>query len=158
MAESVFPRKIMLATDGSKNSLDAAKKTAQIAKTTNSDVIIIHVTETSFIHMRDQQIDYIAFGARSEIETENEEKKHLNEVMAETKKAFDDLSVRTTTRFLNRQPTESIAKIIIDEAVKEKADLLVVGATGNTGLTEWLLGSVSEKVIRHAPCPVLVIR
>ncbi len=47
---------------------------------------------------------------------------------------------------------------ILDTAVEEKADLIVMSTHGYSGVTRWVLGSVAEKVMRHAPCPVLVIR
>ncbi len=57
------------------------------------------------------------------------------------------------------------AKIIIGEpfsdicriAEEEKADLLIMGSHGRTGLSHVLLGSVAERVVRYAPCPVLVV-
>jgi len=42
-------------------------------------------------------------------------------------------------------------------AEQEQADLIVMGTQGRTGLQHLLLGSVAERVVRHAPCPVLVV-
>jgi nucleotide-binding universal stress UspA family protein len=47
---------------------------------------------------------------------------------------------------------------IIDTARDSGADLIVMGTHGRTGLTHVLMGSVAEKVVRLAPCPVLVTR
>ena len=74
--------------------------------------------------------------------------------MESTRKIFDEMSVEVKTRFLKG----NTAKAIIDEAIKEKADLLVVGATGYGGLSEWLLGSTAHKIARNAPCPVMIVR
>jgi len=50
------------------------------------------------------------------------------------------------------------AKEILDVAEERKIDIIVMGTLGRTGLERLLLGSVAEKVIRHAPCPVFVVR
>ena len=47
---------------------------------------------------------------------------------------------------------------VVDAAKESNADLLIVATHGRTGLQHVLLGSVAEKIIRHAPCPVLVVR
>lgn len=49
-------------------------------------------------------------------------------------------------------------KAIVELAEKEKANLIVMGSHGRTGLTRLLMGSVTERVIGHAPCPVLVVK
>jgi universal stress protein A len=49
-------------------------------------------------------------------------------------------------------------KTIIDEANKIKASLIVISTHGRTGLAEFLIGSVAERVVRGSPCPVLVIK
>lgn len=51
-----------------------------------------------------------------------------------------------------------LSKVIIDEAVEWKADLIIMGTHGYGGLKHMLLGSVAEGVMRHAPAPVLLIR
>lgn len=50
------------------------------------------------------------------------------------------------------------ADIIIDHAHAARADLIVIGSVGRSGVTRFLLGSVAEEVVRGAPCPVLVVR
>jgi universal stress protein A len=47
---------------------------------------------------------------------------------------------------------------VVDYARKEKTDLLIITTHGHTGLKHFLLGSNAEKITRHAPCPVLVVR
>ena len=48
--------------------------------------------------------------------------------------------------------------VIIDEAEEWGADLIVVGSHGHTGIKKWLLGSVAQSVVSHAPCSVYVVR
>lgn len=50
------------------------------------------------------------------------------------------------------------ASAIVDTATAEAADLIVMSTHGYSGVTRWLLGSVTEKVLRTAPCPVLAVR
>ncbi len=50
-----------------------------------------------------------------------------------------------------------VAESIIDTAEKEKVGLIVMTTQGSGGLARWLMGSVAERVVRHAPCPVLTI-
>jgi nucleotide-binding universal stress UspA family protein len=152
MSQSIFPKKLMLATDGSEHSLDAARKAAAIAKTNSSDVVIVNVLQP-FVHLTTPP-GRLDLGAKYDIEKESEIKSWGMKIMDATKKVFDDASVRASTTFLMGNP----AKAIIDEAVNEKVDLIVVGATGHGGVTEWLLGSVAEKIARNAPCPVLIVR
>jgi nucleotide-binding universal stress UspA family protein len=47
---------------------------------------------------------------------------------------------------------------IVEEAKDWPAELVVVGSHGRTGISRWLLGSVSEHIVRHAPCSVQVCR
>lgn len=52
----------------------------------------------------------------------------------------------------------SPAQVIADTAKRTAADLIVMGTHGRTGLTHMLLGSIAEKVVRTAACPVLTVR
>jgi len=51
-----------------------------------------------------------------------------------------------------------VAEAIVATATAEKADLIVMSSHGYSGLTRWVLGSVAERVLHSAPCPVLVVR
>jgi nucleotide-binding universal stress UspA family protein len=61
--------------------------------------------------------------------------------------------IAVTTRTATGMPSEEI----IAAALAEKADLIIVGTRGRSGLTHVLLGSTAERVIRMAPCPVLAV-
>ena len=47
---------------------------------------------------------------------------------------------------------------IVEAAAKIKSDIIVMGSEGRTGMSRFLVGSVAEKVVRHAQCPVLMVR
>ena len=49
-------------------------------------------------------------------------------------------------------------QVIVETARTAHADLIIMGTHGRTGLSHVLLGSVAERVVQHAPCPVLVVR
>ena len=74
--------------------------------------------------------------------------------LREQRRRFEDgpLVVRTLAR-LGRPFTE-----IVDVAREQKVDLIILATHGYTGLKHVLLGSTAERVVRHAPCPVLTVR
>jgi len=51
-----------------------------------------------------------------------------------------------------------VARCLLETAVSEHVDLIVMGTHGRSGMSRWLLGSVTEKVLHHADCPVLAVR
>ena len=66
--------------------------------------------------------------------------------------AQPDLTIRTLVA------NGDAAGAILDTASAEQADLIVMSTHGYSGISRWVLGSVTEKVLRSAPCPVLAIR
>jgi len=74
----------------------------------------------------------------------------LDAAISETVDSSGSIKVSATTREGNP------AKILLEAA--NGADMLVVGSRGHGGLTEALLGSVSQHCVHHAPCPVVIIR
>jgi nucleotide-binding universal stress UspA family protein len=80
------------------------------------------------------------------------EKAVLDELAAHVKAAGLDPSVRVTCHAVHRAPAPGIM------TAAEGASLLVVGARGRGGFRGLLLGSVSDQLVHHAPCPVTVVR
>lgn len=65
-----------------------------------------------------------------------------------------DVDVPVDERVVYGEPSEKIVEV----AVEEKTDLIVMGTHGRTGLDRMLMGSVAESVLRNASCPVLFIK
>jgi universal stress protein A len=74
--------------------------------------------------------------------------------MLECLKSIRERGIEATGEVLIGSPFQTI----VDLAVTSATDFIVMGTHGRTGITHLLIGSVAERVIRHAPCPVLVVR
>ncbi|RLF56476.1 MAG: universal stress protein, partial [Thermoplasmata archaeon] len=79
-------------------------------------------------------------------------KKEGNLVLAEVERMGKRAGVRVIRKMVEGIPDEEIIKIA------RKKDLIVMGSKGKTALDRILVGSVSEKVIHHAPCAVMIVR
>jgi len=77
----------------------------------------------------------------------------VNEILDEAEKQAKDMGIQCMIRVA--EPGVPYQKII-ELADNEKIDLIIMGTHGRTGISRLLAGSVTEEVIRHAPCPVLV--
>lgn len=75
-----------------------------------------------------------------------------NELLDEIEEEAEELGVEMEKSIVNGEPTESI---ILESA---KYDLIVIGTHSRSGLSRLLVGSTSERIIRHARCPVMVVR
>jgi nucleotide-binding universal stress UspA family protein len=79
---------------------------------------------------------------------------NLEQSMEASLKRLDDVGLQGEPIIVHGVPFQSI----IDTAQDKAVDLIVMGTHGRTGLTHVLMGSVAERVVRMAPCPVLVTR
>ena len=144
---SIFPTKILVATDGSKEAELAASTAADLAKSHDSELHVVYVEPASppFWSMIDEFEDA---GAER---TGPESRRRLDEQVRRIEEAGG--TVAEAHLRLGR-PDDQIVRL----AEEIGAGLIVMGSRGHGGVLRALMGSVSESVIRHAHCPVLVVR
>ena len=143
--------KILLATDGSPYANKAADYCIDMAKKLDADVLALSVISR-------KRLEVFALDHHDDIIGYEDENSVLS---SEAHNAVDyaadracERDVRLTKRVMRGYPADEIMKI----AKEENFDLIVVGNIGRSGIERVLLGSVTDTVVRHAPCPVLVVR
>lgn len=147
---SILPTKILLATDGSEEATLAARTAADIAQKTDSELHVVHVKGASVYIDPSTERARVLHGAAEE--TAKREAQEMLDAQVEQIEAAGGKVAQTYVRL--GRPAEEII-ILADEI---DAGLLVVGSRGLGGIRRLLLGSVSDSLVRHAHCPVLVVR
>lgn len=143
-------QKILLATDGSFFSMKAADMAVDIAGKNQAEVEIIVVAPKIPI-IAVESDDSAGIDPEDEL---FEMKKIAQQIIDDSEKVFTERQIPVHTKIVTGDAAESIIK----EAETEKIDLIIIGTRGQTGIARFILGSVSSKVIGHAPCSVLVVR
>jgi nucleotide-binding universal stress UspA family protein len=134
--------RILVAVDGSLNSQFAVDQAISLGDQCNSTLYAINVVD-----LYPEQMAV----APALVEKMSEEAKQILDA-AKEKVEKADLPCETIIR-MGGKPEE----FIIQEAKERDIDLIVMGTHGRSGLKGFLIGSVAQKVIGHAPCPVLVV-
>lgn len=147
-------KKILFATDGSEISERAAEKIVELHKKWNCKVVVFHSLAHQVIHDM-MLISSTKFGSYSTLEYINEEK-DVYRILRETKKFFDAAGVPVEARLVREyEPDEYIIKSVEDE----NFDLVVIGVKGvHSMLKEINIGSVTQKVMKHVSCDVLIVK
>jgi nucleotide-binding universal stress UspA family protein len=137
--------KILLAVDGSEHALHAARTAADLARTVNAREFRI-VVAYDFIppYLGEPNMQF-AIDARME---------EANSILQYAVKEVGKLPCEVNTEVIEG----SNAQAIIDVATTRQSDVIVMGSRGHGTLAGLLLGSTSQKVVAHAPCPVLIVR
>ncbi len=110
-----------------------------------SEVALDHAAE-----MVDNQVDLILM--RAAPSGSGDEASNYVETLAHRFRE-ENPTVHCSTRVVEESPADAI----LDVAEQEKVGLIIMTTHGRGGLKRWLMGSVAEKVVRHAPCPVLTV-
>jgi nucleotide-binding universal stress UspA family protein len=136
--------KILCPVDFSPESRRAMELAAELARDSHAALVVAHVwSPPHWVAGGDLAPEYLERAIDAD-EAELAEWKHHAEELGATDVA---------TKLLTGSPWDQI----LTAATEDRAiDLIVMGTHGRTGLSHVLLGSVAEKVMRHAPCPVLV--
>lgn len=135
--------KILVATDGSEYSRRAMVRAMDFAESYNTELYVISIVEI---------LPEIYSIAPQVVE---EKVQRTEEYIAGIQKLADSHGI--TSRGFVRDSAEAY-NVITEIAQKEQVGLILVGSHGRTGLKRFLMGSTAERVIAHAPCPVLVVK
>jgi nucleotide-binding universal stress UspA family protein len=140
-------RKILVPIDFSEPSQQALRYARPFAEQFGASLTLLHVMEP---------VVYPAeFGYAPLAPLEAEEPRQ-NELQARLQQMGIGLGTTVSVKSIVR--VGRVWKEIVDVAKAQDTDLIIVATHGYTGLKHALLGSVAEKVLRHAPCPALVVR
>jgi nucleotide-binding universal stress UspA family protein len=133
--------KVLVAYDGSPSALRALDQAVGLAHN-GAQMSVVSVAEP-----------LPQFGRAGAMLLPEEETERIHE-LADAKRLLAEKGISATV--VERKG--DAASMIIDEAEKEAADVIVMGTRGLNAAERWLLGSVSTRVVQHAPCNVLVVR
>ena len=148
-------RRILVAVDGSKPSIDASVQAIDIAKRFDAELIALYVVSPDIRYnyledvitpglpraMKDVMMIAMQKGA-----------KHVDKV----KQKASEKNVKVKTDVVIG--ISSVVKEIVDYAEKNRIDMIVIGSRGLSGIKKMLLGSVANGVVTYAHCPVLVAK
>ena len=129
--------RILVAVDLSENSRAIVEHACKIAADASAELHLVHVNSHT-----------------GSAEAKKESRRVALEQLARLVRPTDELETQTCKAILTGQPHRSI----VEYANQHSVDLIVMGTHGRTGLSHLALGSVAERVLRHASCPVQVVK
>jgi len=142
----IFPARILVATDGSEEATLAAKTAAEVAHGTYSELYLVSVADayssSDDVH-KPESVENLRQRAQDV----------LDDQVTKIEQSGGEVA-REYVRLSQRHPADEIVRV----AEETRVDLVVMGSRGLGGLRRALMGSVSDSVVRHAHCPVLVVR
>jgi nucleotide-binding universal stress UspA family protein len=144
---SIFPTTILLATDGSKEAELAATTAAELSESTDSELHLIHVGEVPLVYHPERHGGYHVDYERAETQA-----RELLEAQVEKMK---EAGVRVAQAHLKMGRAD---EEIVELAQSMGVGLIVMGTRGHGRIRRALMGSTSESVVRHAHCPVTIVR
>lgn len=144
--------KILLATDGTKHSESAVEKMKSFDSKQISEIKIVSIVDMAI----PITLNTYEGNAPSTLEIENNAKENAHKILIETAAdlalSFPDSTI--ITEVLLGSPDSKI----VESAEEFGADIIVVGSHGYNRWERLLLGSISDSVVRHSHCSVLVVR
>jgi nucleotide-binding universal stress UspA family protein len=142
---------ILIASDGSEHALKAARAGAEIAQKFGAEVTLLSVFDppqhrTPLVDNESTVLDADTVARYAD---EVQEAVEYN-----TGKVIREVGMAYTPRREIGHPVD----VIVSVAARSRVDLIVMGSRGLGGLESFLLGSVSDRVLHHAHCPVLIMK
>jgi nucleotide-binding universal stress UspA family protein len=139
-------KRIVCATDFSERAADAERRAARLARALGAELVLAHVASEAPLWRE----SFYTPDLRAVFEGQ---RKWAADTLAARAEALAAQGVAARIVVRVGLPWEEIVRL----AAEEHADMIVMGTQGRTGLDRLLLGSVAERVIRRAPCPVLAV-
>ncbi len=151
------PQIILVPVDGSDGANEAANYAVGLAGRLNVPVRLLYAFPKDPVDMfgvpteapRVEELEYFSPDAFAKLRDQTAQK-----AFAATRSAIGEASVNIEEQVLSGNPAEAI----VAHAKTENAPMIVIGSRGLSGFKEILLGSVSQRVLHHANCPVTVVR
>lgn len=134
--------KILVPVDASDHSVRAVNVATHLARSTDADVVVLHVREHEATWAADVEVETIP---------------EATELVEAYVRSLKDVGVSARGEVL-RAAHGRTPRIILDVAKAEGVELIVMGTRGLSEWSSMLLGSVTHKVVHLAECPVLVVR
>lgn len=151
MSKTVKFNRILVAFDGSGDSVKAIEMAAGLSNEFGSEVTVVHVYRSPVMGLGTPSgmppMDYS--------ELEDAAKEAGQKVLARGLELARESGVKAQGELIE---ASSVVEAMVDLATSQKADLVVTGTRGMTGFKKLLLGSISSGLVSHSPCPVLVVR
>ena len=149
--------KIMCAVDGSEHSFRAANYAVLMVKKFGAELRLVHVIHNTGFTNPDTYGLY-------DLESEEEKKSEIQEIREETgewlkrikNNAGQDESQLTKIELVGT--STSVESAIVNYAKRNLIEIIIIGATGRSGIKKLLVGGVTSAVINHAHCPVMVVK
>jgi nucleotide-binding universal stress UspA family protein len=140
---AIFPTRVLLATDGSPDATLAAQSAVELCERTGSELHVVHVGEylPTFYAQTEEEPAELRHIAQRLLDEQTERLRAAGGQVAQA-------------HLLLGRPAEQIVNLSEELGV----GVIVIGSRGLSALRRVLLGSVSESVVRHAHCPVFVVR
>ena len=142
-------QRILVPVDGSQTSDSALNEAIRFAQQHNSMLKLVHVVEAARFFDAEQVIDYAALQEMAQ--------RSGTQVLEHAMEAVKQAGLTVETDLLESDG-QRVENMIVDEAKRWMADLIVIGTHGRSGVSRLLFGSVAEGVVRGAHTPILLIR
>ena len=157
---SIFPTKILLATDGSREASLAARTAAELAEKTTSELHLVHVfgiTPWYPVYPETTTPEWVAQEQNPMLkdDLQRTSEQRAREILDTEVEKARSAGATVAQAYLREG---GVAAEIVTLAEEIGAGVIVMGSRGHGGIRRALMGSVSESVVRHAHCPVFVVR
>ncbi len=142
-------KKILYATDYSKASARAFDEAVKLAKQNRAELLVVHVVEPT-PYVAGEEFASAEIYAKLDDMAKRDAQSAMTKLMLRLKK----LRIKAQSLLLRGSAREQIVKA----AKSKKADMIVIGTHGRTGLSKLFMGSVAGSVVSTAACPVMTVR